>query len=86
MDRVKDLVCGMMVDPETAPAMVTYESRELYFCSEECRRAFDADPEAYSAKDEPPYTVTKGVPAPKFGSAGSGGLEYEPGPDGQSRR
>jgi Cu+-exporting ATPase len=80
MDRVRDPVCGMMIDPDTAAARVTHESREIFLCSDECRRAFQADPEAYVAKadEEPPYTVTKGVVAPKFGSAGSGGLEHEP--------
>lgn len=29
----------------------------------------------------PPYTVTKRMTAPKFGSAGSGGAENEPGPE-----
>ena len=29
----------------------------------------------------PPYTKTNGFAAPKFGSAGSGGAEYEPGPE-----
>lgn len=28
----------------------------------------------------PPHTTSDGVTAPKFGSAGSGGAEYEPGP------
>lgn len=28
-------------------------------------------------RHEPPYTKKKGIVAPKFGSAGSGGLEYE---------
>jgi YHS domain-containing protein len=32
-----------------------------------------------SGRAEPPFT-TEGIPAPKFGSAGSGGLEYEPPP------
>jgi YHS domain-containing protein len=87
MDRVLDVVCGMMIDPDTAAATATYESRVFYFCSEECRRAFKADPETYASKveEEPPYTVTKGMAAPKFGSAASGGLEYEGGPDGQAR-
>jgi YHS domain-containing protein len=80
MDRVQDPVCGMMLDPDTAVASVTHESREFFFCSDDCRHAFQADPEAYATKaeQEPPYTVTKGVAAPKFGSAGSGGLENEP--------
>lgn len=29
----------------------------------------------------PPHTTKHGVTAPKFGSAGSGGAEYEPGPE-----
>jgi hypothetical protein len=29
-------------------------------------------------RQEAPYTVTEGMAAPKFGSAGSGGLENEP--------
>jgi YHS domain-containing protein len=87
MDKVLDVVCGMMIDPNTAAATATYEARVFYFCSEDCQRVFKADPEAYASKaeEEPPYTVTKGVAAPKFGSAVSGGLEYEPGPDGQTR-
>ena len=86
MSRVKDPVCGMMIDPDTAPARVSFESREIYFCSEDCKRAFQADPEVYAAKPEhePPYT-TKGFTAPKFGSAGSGGLEHEPMPDRRDR-
>jgi YHS domain-containing protein len=84
----------MAVDPDTAAARTTHESREFFFCSNECRRMFEADPEVYAAKagQEPPYTVTKGMAAPKFGSAGSGGLENEPvqpadsSYDGQTRR
>jgi YHS domain-containing protein len=84
MNQVKDPVCGMMVDPETAPAHTTYESQEVYFCSHECRRKFEAEPATFAGsieRHEPPYTVTKGFAAPKFGSAVSGGLEYEPAPE-----
>ena len=79
MARVRDPVCGMMVDPDTAAATATDNSRDIYFCSEECSRAFQNDPEIYAGKQqEEPYT-TKGITAPKFGSAGSGG-EHEPAP------
>jgi hypothetical protein len=44
-----------------------HQSEELYFCSDTCRRSFEADPGRFAA--------------PKFGSAGSGGLEYEPLPE-----
>lgn len=84
MNQAKDPVCGMMVDPDAAPAHTTYESQEVYFCSHECRREFESDPARYVdqlERHEPPYTVTKKMAAPKFGSAVSGGLEYEPGPE-----
>jgi YHS domain-containing protein len=86
MNQVQDPVCGMMVDPDSAVASATYESQQVYFCSDECRRMFEAEPERYAAeveRNEPPYTVTKGMAAPKFGSAGSGGLEYEGPPEGR---
>jgi YHS domain-containing protein len=89
MNQVKDPVCGMMVDPDTAPAHTTYESQEVYFCSHECRREFEAEPARYVDQlepHEPPYTVSKGFAAPKFGSAASGGLEYEPGAERRDRK
>ncbi len=89
MSQVKDPVCGMMIDRESAAASTTYESQEVYFCSDECRRDFEAVPGRYYdrlERQEPPYTVTEGFAAPKFGAAGSGGLEHEPGPEHSSRR
>ena len=88
MNQVKDPVCGMMVDPETAPAHTTYESQEVYFCSHDCRREFEAEPTQYVEnleRHEPPFTVSNGFVAPKFGSAASGGLEYEPTPERHDR-
>lgn len=73
MNQVRDPVCGMMIDQDTAKARATHDGGEVYFCSEECRRAFE--------RHERPYTVTGKFVAPKFGSAGSSGLEDEPGPE-----
>jgi Cu+-exporting ATPase len=85
MEQVRDPVCGMTIDRDAAKAQMTHEGREIYFCSHECRRAFQADPNRYTGaqpeRHEPPYTVSHHVAAPKFGSAGSGGLENEPGPE-----
>lgn len=36
-------------------------------------------------RHEPPYTKSGGIVAPKFGSAGSGGAEYERGPETHDR-
>lgn len=38
------------------------------------------EPEPEVLEPERPYTRTDGMTAPRFGSAGSGGLEFEPGP------
>lgn len=80
MINVKDPVCGMMIDPDGAAGVTTYESQDVYFCSDQCRRDFEADPARYYGRLErkqAPFTVTKGMAAPKFGSAVSGGLENE---------
>ena len=84
MSQVEDPVCGMMVDPEDAVGSTTFEGHEIRFCSDQCRREFEVDPAHYYdriERQEPAYTVKNGIAAPKFGSAVSGGLENEPGPE-----
>jgi YHS domain-containing protein len=82
MSQAKDPVCGTVVDISAAAGRTTHESQEVYFCSDECRRAFEADPDRFEPeRHEPPYTVKGGLVAPKFGSAASGGLEYEATPE-----
>jgi len=44
---VKDPVCGMMVDPEKAPAKTEYKGQTYYFCAPGCKVAFEKDPEKY---------------------------------------
>ena len=80
MSQVKDPVCGMWIEPDAAAGSSTYESQDVYFCSNQCKREFESDPARYYdrlERTEPPFTVSKGMAAPKFGSAGSGGLENE---------
>jgi len=43
----KDLVCGMDVDPATAPAKLEYKGQTYYFCAPGCKRSFEEDPERY---------------------------------------
>ncbi len=43
----KDLVCGMEVNAETAPAKSEYKGKTYYFCARGCKVAFDKDPEKY---------------------------------------
>jgi YHS domain-containing protein len=47
MEKVKDLVCGMMIDPKTAAATSEYKGQTYYFCGRGCKVAFDKDPEKY---------------------------------------
>ena len=96
MPGVIDPVCGMTIDSQTAVARTQYEGTTFYFCSEECKRQFDANPTRYAAtvqadkpeqleQHEPPFTKSGGWVAPKFGSAGSGGAEYERLPEAHDR-
>ncbi len=47
----KDLVCGMDVDPKTAPAKSIYQGKTYYFCSPGCKQDFDKDPQKYIKAD-----------------------------------
>jgi Cu+-exporting ATPase len=46
----------MEVDERTAAARSQYEGDTYYFCSEECKRRFDADPERYVSRTEASQT------------------------------
>ncbi len=47
--KVKDPVCGMMVDPHDAKHRHTHRGHTYYFCNPRCREKFIADPEKYLA-------------------------------------
>lgn len=46
---VKDLVCGMTIDPATAAGTSEYRGQTYYFCALSCKKSFDEDPEKYLA-------------------------------------
>ncbi len=46
-DGVKDLVCGMTVDPKNAAATAVNGGITYYFCSASCRDKFERAPEQY---------------------------------------
>ncbi|HSQ30743.1 MAG TPA: YHS domain-containing protein [Gemmatimonadaceae bacterium] len=87
--QARDPVCGMYVDTATATHRATFNGQTYYFCSPGCKRTFDANPAHYAERSvpvqgageleqhEPPFTKSDGIVAPKFGSAGSGGAEFE---------
>lgn len=47
---VKDLVCGMDIDPATAAGTSEYNGKTYTFCSLGCKMAFDKEPEKYLGK------------------------------------
>jgi Cu+-exporting ATPase len=55
MAMVKDLVCGMTIESESAAGKSEYKDQTYYFCSPGCKRSFDRDPERYinAAGDQP---------------------------------
>lgn len=46
-EKVLDVVCGMMVDPDTAPAATTYHREAYYFCGPPRQVAFEEHPEQF---------------------------------------
>ena len=77
MAQVKDVVCGLVIDRETADATAQFDGTIYYFCSTACAQEFNMHPREILEQHEPPHTTKGPITAPKFGSAASGGLEYE---------
>ena len=47
MAMVVDPVCGMKIESGQALAQSQYQGEHFSFCSVECKRLFDANPQAY---------------------------------------
>jgi Cu+-exporting ATPase len=45
--KAHDEVCGMSVDTADAAASVEFQGKTYYFCSDRCRRKFEAHPHWY---------------------------------------
>ena len=90
----------MTIDTESAVRKSTNQGRTYYFCSKDCELRFEAEPDRYTQfaevpladspdvleKHDPPFTKAGGIVAPKSGSAGSGGAEYERLPEAHDDR
>ena len=46
-ELVKDPVCGMEIDPETAAGKSEHQGVTYYFCAEGCKQSFDTNPQQY---------------------------------------
>jgi len=60
---VKDPVCGMEIESQSAFATRQYKGQTLYFCSDNCVKQFDADPAQYAT----PASATTGIPTHRSG-------------------
>ena len=49
----KDPVCGMEIDKDNAGASTEYEGQQFYFCSDDCLKEFEANPELWQPAFEP---------------------------------
>ncbi len=51
---IKDPVCGMTVDPETAKGgSSTFQGQTFYFCSSKCKSKFDSEPQSFLTPKAP---------------------------------
>ncbi|NOT40085.1 MAG: heavy metal translocating P-type ATPase [Alphaproteobacteria bacterium] len=57
--KVKDPVCGMMVDPATAKHSAQHAGQNYFFCNPRCREKFVANPDAYLKPTTQPPTAAK---------------------------
>src|SRR5205809_1359690 len=76
--RVKDPVCGMTVDPQSAAGFYEYKGQTYFFCSVGCRERFKADPERF-LNHEPasPIGIQRGPkPQPVATTRGSDTVTY----------
>ena len=44
----RDPVCGMEIDEEKCPFTSTYGGKQYRFCSADCKKAFELEPEKYT--------------------------------------
>ncbi|WP_188261329.1 heavy metal translocating P-type ATPase [Azospirillum tabaci] len=61
--KVKDPVCGMMVDPERTGHHAEHGGRTFHFCSARCREKFVAAPEPYLKPEAKPAAPEKAAQA-----------------------
>lgn len=71
-DTVQDAVCGMRLARADAAAVAEWLGRRHHFCSDACRRSFEADPRRYvEPRDE--GTERRSVRIPLVGLACAAG-------------
>jgi len=73
---VKDPVCGMDVDPDSAAGKSIYRGATYWFCNPDCKTKFDADPAAFvSPALSAPTPEGSALPASEAGEAAPASLK-----------
>ncbi len=49
-EKVKDPVCGMVIDKEKAKGSTMYNGKSFYFCCDGCKVKFEKEPAKYAGK------------------------------------
>jgi P-type Cu+ transporter len=79
-NTVRDVVCGMTIDPATAAGSSVYQGETYYFCNPGCKAKFDADPKRFLAPAPSTEHVAPGTqhlaPSTKHPAPGTSGVEY----------
>jgi Cu+-exporting ATPase len=63
-ELVRDVVCGMEIDPDTAAAKSDYQGTTYYFCAVGCKQDFDADQQKYLGNGGAPAAEAPAASAP----------------------
>lgn len=50
MAKAKDPVCGMTIEEGDAVGTSEHAGKRYYFCSSDCKKEFDENPDDYAAK------------------------------------
>lgn len=45
--KTKDIVCGMIIQPDEELYVGIHQYHSFYFCSEKCKKAFEKKPKKY---------------------------------------
>src|SRR5215831_12158050 len=69
--KVRDPVCGMMIDPARAAAKFDYKGTTYYFCNPGCLKKFQAQPDVYLST----VPVVSGMQLPVLQPAGKSGAQ-----------
>jgi P-type Cu+ transporter len=60
LGMIEDPVCGMQINIDTAPAQTEYEGEIYYFCSQGCKREFEANPVQFLFPEDEDGKTTPG--------------------------